>query len=339
MFRAGTRIALAASVVVVAAAVAVGISAGGSGPAHGRGPLAAAMSSMPQSTTVAGFTDWSYVTRHGSLDTARERDLVTRSVLIDVAPGLASATGVRLRDLQWEVYGQGRGDFTEAVVVRLKRTLPTEARLRRAGYKQNRSTLVWSATGRLAAEEQIYGSVAVLPKDDVLVLGAGSGAVRAVAAVIRGDRPSFVRNRAVAEATSALANSHTALIQARGLGCGATDAGREPETARQVDAAQQRFGRLVRYSVLARGLRDTDSGTQRFFVAMTFPSAAVAAEQARVRGAMSEGPFIGRRGDMAEVLRLRSATSDERTAVLAYDHPADSEYLMTGQGPLLPASC
>jgi len=337
MFRAGTRIALAASVVAGAAAVALGISVGGSGPAHGRGSLAAAMSSLPQSTTVAGFTDWAYVTRRGSLDTARERDLVTRSALIDDTPGLAAALGLRLHDLEWEVYGQG--GFGEAVVVRLKRAMPTAARLRKAGFKQNRSTLIWSATGRLAAEEPIYGTVAVLPNDDVLVFGAGPRAVGAVASVVRGHGSSFVRNRAVADATSALAGAHTALIQTLGLGCRATEPGREPETARQVEAAQQRFGRLVRYSVLARGLRDADSETQSFFVAMTFPSAAVAAEQARIRGALSTGPFIGRRGDMAEVLRLRSATSTERTAVLTYDHPADSEYLMTGQGPLLPASC
>lgn len=337
MFRAGRRTALAASVIVAVVAVAVGISIGGSGPAHGRGPLAAAMSSLPQSTTVAGFTDWSYVTRSGSLNTARERDLVTRSALIDVAPGLASALGLRLRDLQWEVYGQG--GFGEAAVVRTKRAMPTAARLRKAGFRQSKSTAVWVATGRIAGEENIYGVVAVLPQDDVVVLGAGPRAVAAVASVVRGQAASFVRNRAVADATLALASAHTALIQARGLGCKGTEPRREPETARQAEAAEQRFGRVVRYSVLARGLRDTDSGTQRFFVAMTFPSASVAAEQARVRGALSLGPFIGRRGDMAEVLRIRSATSDGRTAVLTYDHPVDSEYLMTGQGPLLPASC
>jgi hypothetical protein len=338
MFRAGRRTALAASVVVAAAAIAVGISVGRSGPAHGRGPLAAAMSSLPQSTTVAGFTDWSYVARRGSLNAARERDLVTRSALIDVAPGLASALGLRLRDLQWEVYGQG--GFGEAAVVRLKRAMPTAARLRKAGYRQDKSTSVWLATGRLAGKEPIYGAVAVLPRDDVVVLGVGPRAVAAVASVARGQAASFVRNRAVADATSALTGVHTALIQVRGLGCKATEPGRDPETERQVEAAEQRVGgRVVRYSVLARGLRDADSGMQRFFVAMTFPSPAVAAEQARVRGALSIGPFIGRRGDMGEVLRLRSATSDGRTAVLTYDHPADSEYLMTGQGPLLPASC
>lgn len=337
MFRAGSRIALAVAVVVAAAAVALGISVGGSGPAHGRGPLAAAMSSLPQSTTVSGFTDWAYITRHGSLDTARERDLVTRSALIDVVPGLASALGVRLRDLKWEVYGQG--GFGEVVVVRLFGAMPTVVRLRKAGYEQNKSTLVWSATGRLAADEPIYGHAAILPEDDVLVLGAKPGAVAAVASVIRGKRASFVADRAVADATTALAGSHTALIQATGLGCTSTEPAKELETERQVEAAQQRFGRVRRYSVLARGLRDSGSETQRFVVAMIFPSAVVAAEQARIRGALSHGPFIGRSGDMAEVLRLRSATSDGRTALLAYDHPADSEYLMTAQGPLLPASC
>jgi len=337
MFRAGSRIALAASVVIAAAAVAVGVSAGGSGPVHGRGPLAAAMSSLPQSTTVAGFTDWAYATQRGSLDTARERDLVTRSALIDEASGLASVLGVRLRDLRWEVYGQGA--FGEIDVVRLTRAMPTAARLRKAGYEQNQATSVWSASGRLAAEEPIYGYVAILPKDDVLVLGAKPGAVAAIVSVIRGKRGSFVQDRAVSDATTALAGMHTALIQTSGLGCTSTEPGREPETERQAEAAQQRFGRVQRYSVLARGLRDAGSETQRFVVAMTFPSAAVAAEQAHVRGVLSYGPFIGRSGDTAEVLRLRSATSDGRTALLTYDHPADSEYLMTGQGPLLPASC
>lgn len=336
MFRAGTRIALAACVVATAA-VAGGVTYGGSGPVHGRGPLAGAVSVLPQSTTIAGFTDWSYVTRRGSLNTARERDLVTWSALIDVAPGLASTLGVRLRDVRWEIYA--KGDFGEAIVVRLNRAAPTEKRLRKAGYRQNASTSVWSATGRLAGEEPIYGSLMVLPKDGVVVMGVGPRSVGAVASVIQGTRPSFTRDRAVADVTTALAGVHTALIQVRGLGCDATEPAREPETERQVDAAEQRFGRVERYSALARGLRDTDSGTQRFSVAMTFASAAVAAEQAHIRGLLSHGPFIGRSGDMAEVLRLRSATSDGRTALLTYDHPADAAYVMTGQGPLLPASC
>ena len=337
MFRAGTRTAMASSVLLAAAAIGVGVLTGGSGPAHGRGALAGAMSSLPESTNVAGFTDWAQVARAGSLTRARERDLVTRSVLIDVAPQLKSTLGIGLGDLQWEVYGQG--GFGEVAVARLDRPMPTAALLRRSGYRYNAETKVWSATGRIAGEEAIYGHLALLPRDDVLVLGAGPRAVTATAAVVRGDAASFAGGRAVADAVAPLAGVHTALVQVRGLGCDSTNPSLEPETTRQVTAAQQRFGRVVRYATLARGLRDTASDLQDFRVAMTFRSAAVAAEQAGIRAALSGGPFIGRSGEMADVLRLRSAGSDGRTAVLAYDHPADSHYLMTGQGPLLPASC
>lgn len=335
MFRPGSRSAAVVSVIIAAAAVAVGAFAGGSGPAHGRGPLAAAMSSMPESTLVAGFTDWRHVMRQGSLTQARERDLVTRSALIDVAPGLAVALGVKLRNIEWEAYGQG--GFGEAVVVRLKGAMPSADRLRGSGYRMDKG--VWTATGRLAAVEPIYGSLVVLPRDGVLVLSAQRRAVAAIRDTLRGRTGSFADHRAVADAIVPLAGVHTALVQARGLGCQATEPGREPETARQVEAAEQRFGSVVRYSVLARGLRDAPSDTQRFRAAMTFPSAAVAADQAQIRGALSRGPFIGRSGDMAEVLQLRSSRADGRTVLLTYDHPADSEYLMTGQGPLLPASC
>jgi hypothetical protein len=337
VFRGGIRIAVAASVVAAAAAVAIGFSGGASGPAYGRGPLAGAMSSLPESTTVAGFTDWAHVRRLGSLSAARERDLVTRSALIDVAPDLESTLGLGLRDLRWEVYGQG--GFGEVVVARTDRDMPTAARLHRAGYRQNAASGIWSATLGPAAQESIYGRVAVLPRDDLIVMGVGPRSVAAIADVVRGRQPSFVRDRDVADAVAALADVHTALVQVDGLGCEATEPSRDPETARQVEAAQQQFGKVMRYAVLARGIRDTNTDLQRFRLAMTFRSAAAAAEQARVRGALSHGPFIGRSGHIAEVLRLRSAGSDGRTAVLAYDHPADSEYLMTGQGPLLPASC
>jgi hypothetical protein len=129
------------------------------------------------------------------------------------------------------------------------------------------------------------------------------------------------------------------LIQTSGLGCEATKVAVEPERKLQADAAEARFGRLVPYAVLGRGMADDGSDEQRFIVAMTFRSAAVASEQARIRTALSDGPFLGRSGDMAEVLRLRKSGSDGPVAFLSYDHPADSEYLMTGHGPLMQASC
>jgi hypothetical protein len=96
---------------------------------------------------------------------------------------------------------------------------------------------------------------------------------------------------------------------------------------------------LARYRWLGRGLLDDGSKMQTVVVAMPSKSAEVASRQAEVRAALSTGPFIGRTGDMNEVLRLRSARTHGNTAVLTYAHPVDSDYLMPGRGPLLPASC
>src|SRR5689334_21343985 len=81
LFGGGARLALAG--VVVAAAAVAGVAAGGSGPVHGRGPLAGAVSVLPASTVNANFTYWEPILRSHTVAEARERDLVTRSVIID----------------------------------------------------------------------------------------------------------------------------------------------------------------------------------------------------------------------------------------------------------------
>jgi hypothetical protein len=335
MFGAGSRMALAASVVAVAAALDAGVGLGGSGPVHGRGPLAAAVSTLPRSTTVVSFTDWQHISDRYDAREAMQRDLATRSVIIDDPAGLRRWLGVRLSDVSWEVYGQW--PTGEAGVIRLSGSMPTEKHLRKAGYRLQDD--VWRASGRLAADEPIYALVAPLPRDGVIVIGTRPGAVGAVRDVIVGRAPSVMEDRAVARTAQALAGDQAAFIQTAGLGCESTKVAVGPERTRQAAAAEARFGRVVPYSVLGRGLRDDGSKSQRFGMAMTFQSAAIAAEQARVRAALSHGPFLGRMGNMAEVLRLRTSGSDGPLTFLTYDHPADSEYLMTGQGPLMPASC
>lgn len=335
MSGARSRMALAASVVVIAAAVGVGFGMGGSAPAHGHGPLAAAVSTLPRSTTVISFTDWRHIHGRYGLRQAMERDLATRSVIADDHAGLQRWLGVPLRHVSWEVYGQW--PTGEVVVARLSGSMPAASRLRKSGYRLQKG--IWGATGRLAADEPIYTWVAPLPRDGVIVMGIRPGAVAAVRAVVVGRAASAVEDDATARTTQALAGVNTALIQTSGLGCTATKVGVEAERKRQAAAAEARYGRLVPYSVLGRGMRDDGSEVQRFDVAMTFGSAAVASEQARIRAALSHGPFLGRSGAMSEVLKLRSAGSDGPVAQLSYDHPADSAYLMTGHGPLMPASC
>jgi hypothetical protein len=332
-----SRTAVAASVVVIGVAVVLGFVAGASAPASGRGPLAAAVATLPSSTTVAGFTDWQHIVDHYGLDAAMDRDLVTRSVLVDDYEGLSKTLGVRLGDVSWEIFGQAP-DGDEATVLKLKRAMPSAARLRKHGYRLNAG--VWSATGRLAGSEPIYAAVARLPRAGVMVIGTRRHGVAMARAVIGGSQTSFVKDRAVTGVVQALSGTQTAFIQTQRIGCEATKVGVEPERAREAAAAEARFGRLVPYEVLGRGLADDDkSDVQRFVVAMSFPSAAVASEQARTRAALSHGPFLGRTGNMSDVLRLRDHRSDGPVAFLTYDHPADSEYLMTGHGPLMPASC
>jgi hypothetical protein len=138
-----------------------------------------------------------------------------------------------------------------------------------------------------------------------------------------------------------LAGSTSVLLEVAATGCEATRVQGGDEVRAQVEAAEDRFGRLERYRFLGRGLSDRPgtAESQEFVVAMPFASAALATSQAKLRAELSKGGFIGRMGSFDEVLRLRSVRVDGSTVVMTYDHPADSAVLMTGRGPLLPASC
>jgi hypothetical protein len=331
MFRARTL----AAVVAVIVAVALGVFVGRAAPAGGRAPLAVAVASLPVGTTVVGFTDWRSILSRYSVARAVERDLSTRSALADAdLAQMRAALGLRLSDLSWEAYGMDRkGDFA---VVGVK-DVPSAERLREAGYRLEGR--IWRASGQIEIDEPLYRYVVPMPRRHVLVMSDGIAAVRHVAATINGRAPSLADRRDVADVARALAGSEAALIQAGELGCRATAAAIDADTVLQVRAAQGRFGKLVPYRLLGRGLSDDGTDLQRFVVAMPFGAAATASAQARIRAGMSTGPFIGRTGSMHEVLRLRSARNDGATAVLTYAHPANSDYLMPGRGPLLPASC
>lgn len=332
MFRARSL----AAVIAVVVAATLGYFLGGSAPVGGRSPLATAVASVPPNVSVLGFTDWGAILDRYSVDEALDRDLSTRSALASSdLDEIRSVLGWRLQDLAWETYAQDR--VGDVVVVGLKGDVPDAARMRKAGYRLGGE--IWRATGRLENDRPLYRFVAPLPKRHLVVMSDGFEAVEKSLDVIEGRHRSLGSNRQVSALVSALAAGETALLQIGPLGCDATATAVDPDTTDQVRAAEDRFGQLATYRWLGRGLDDDGSQLQSFVVAMPFASAAIASRQAEVRAAMSVGPFIGRAGDMREVLRLRSARTDGSTAVLTYDHPADSDFLMPGRGPLLPASC
>jgi hypothetical protein len=324
------------AVAAVIGSLALGFFFGGSSPVGGRTPLAAAVASVSADVTVLGFTDWASIHRRYAGYAAENRDLSTRSALADAdLKELHAALGWDLSDLAWEVYAQDR--LGDVAVVGLKGDVPSAARLRKAGYRQDGK--LWRSTGRIDAKEPLYRLLVPMQKRHLVVMSDGIEGVKKTVSVIEGRSASLADTPNVADLTRALGGVDTALIQAGDLGCEATAVAVDADTAAQVQAAQDRFGALARYRWLGRGLLDDGSKMQTFVVAMPFKSAEVASRQAEVRAALSTGPFIGRTGDMNEVLRLRSARTHGNTAVLTYAHPVDSDYLMPGRGPLLPASC
>lgn len=319
----------------VGAAVVLGLAFGGSAPTAAHAPLAAAVAALPDATVVAGFTNWDRILRSHTLTEARERDLVTRSTFADEPAQLRRLFGWRMRDLKWEIYGQ-RPEGGVAVVA-LNRPVPTPQRLRAHGFR--RDGLVWRATGRVGAEEPIFATLGLVPRSNVVVMSEQARQVPPVLEVFAGKRPSYATRRDVAEALASVAGADSVLIQDGPLGCSATEPAYDAETAAQVKAAESRSGHVVRYRTLVRGLTDNGSDLQRFVLAMTFDSAPVASRQAGIRADLSRGPFIGLRGQMDEVLKLRTTRTAGRVAVLTYAHPWNSQSLMTGRGPLLPAAC
>jgi hypothetical protein len=336
MSPAPSRAALALAALVLPLAVGAGVLVGEKAPVGSRPPLSEALGALPASTTSVGFTDWNAAVRAQRVIEAQRRDLLTRSVVRELSA--ETSLGLRETDIAWEAYAQGA--TRKALLVRLDRGRELDTRrLRMSGYV--RKSGIWVAGRDHAAYGSIVGVVSWLPSRQLIVASTTPDNIQAVFDALQGRAPALASRKAVRAAAEQLGGSTSVLLQEGSDGCRATGAEVNDDASRQVKAAEDRFGTLATYRYLGRGLSDVPGhrSTQRFVVAMPFASARVASEQASVRGALSAGPFIGRFGPMEEVLTLRSARSDGSTAVLTYDHPADSELLMTGRGPLLPASC
>jgi hypothetical protein len=72
---------------------------------------------------------------------------------------------------------------------------------------------------------------------------------------------------------------------------------------------------------------------------VAFGSPAQAAEQLRVRTALSTGPFIGRSGRVEDAVHLTDATQRGSVAVLRFRLDRDAVPFMSGEGPALFAGC
>ncbi len=317
-----------------------------------RPALTSAMDALPARTTIVGFTDWAGIRDHlglGTVDTrgeraelisqAARRDLSTRSVIGQDTEEMRELLGWSPAEVAWEVYGQDA--VGAAAVVELDGSVSyadLRTKLRAAGYRQRGET--WSVDERTGLSD-ILTHVTLVPRQRLLVMSDQADQLSDVLDVVHGRARSLAGVHAAADTAQALAGSDSVLLQGGTLGCETTGVTDE-ELLPQVQAALDRAGNLAEYRFSGRGLLERGGAgfsAQRLAFAMTFDSAVVASEQARVRSGLATGPFIGRSGPTSDTLRPEAAAADAATVRLAFDHDPDTDVFMPGTGPVLFATC
>lgn len=328
---------------VLAVTLAAGWWAGGRLAPDSRTSLASALDALPSSVAVAGVTDWRQIRSQVGIEDAGLRDLTSRSVLAGSIDVMASTYGWTAADLDWEAYGQSsRGGV---LVARLSDEVApdqVERGLRTIGYR--RSGGVWSldAEGRARIGPELaatLGAVAIVPRGRLIVAGSAVGDVRRGMATVNHGARSLLDRRPVAELADELVGAGSVLVQSGASACESSAVGAaDPDVADQAAVAVERVGRLARPSFAGRALFDDGRRQDIVFVA-AFDSPAEASRQARVRGALATGPFIGRSGLIQDSLDLTSSTARGAVTYLRFEVDPELGAYMSGEGPVLFASC
>jgi hypothetical protein len=315
-----------------------------------------AVANAPADTERLSWTDWEGVRRElGSdvdarsgapevrqfLTDAFDRDLTSRSALVQSAPALQEHFGFSPASASWELFSQGPDGA--AVTVRMPdRTDYGEIadRLESLGYaRPDSATGVWAGGPDLlpSIDADLTPELAfvVLDADAHLVVASDQQGYAATAhRAATGDGGRVAGLDAVAQA---LGEPLSAAVYTGEYACGAlamgqADDGDQAEAARLVDAA----GTVDPYLAFAMGARS--GGEVR--VAMEFANDDQARANADSRAVLASGPAVGQGGDFADRFALGSATADGPVVRLDLT-PVRGAYVLSdlSTGPLLFATC
>ncbi len=345
-----------APLLLIAIALAAGHWVSGRG-SDSRSALIAALDALPADTQVAGFTNWSQIRKHLDLgsastradravlnDDASLRDLTTRSVIGRAVEEMHGSFGWSAADVDWEAYGQAADG--SVMVAHLDRSLSlakVSNGLRKLGYVQNGR--IWSIENSADSTVPddlvgVFGAVSILRGQRLVVAAGRSTYVSTVLQTIDRKTPSLLSVRRAADVAASLVGTDSALLQRGAVACAATGLKNAPTDVKaQGRAAVELAGGLKPVDYAGRGLVDQSIRRQSMHFAMSFGSPMQAAQQLRVRVKLATGPFIGREGRIDDSLRLTDSTTDGSTATMRFAHPSGSVDYMTGDGPLLFASC
>ena len=345
---------------VIAVVVAVLVATGGwaiSRNGHdARAPLTQALDVLPPDTRVAGFTDWaqirstlgfdritSAIDRDSLVSNAFERDLSARSVLEGFAETMVAKYGWSIADLRWEMYGQAsRGAVLVAGMNDELKAGKVTSGLRKLGYAEQGG--IWSIDIDKLAQvvpglPETFSNIAVLGNERLILAGDQKPYLAGVLEMHRDHAKSLAGVVAARQTAAPLVGAQSAVIEVTADACRATGLTDEPADVRaQGRNTVKPLGKLATVKYGARAIFDR-AGDQQVRFSMTFGSAVQATRQLQLRSALTTGPFIGRTGQIGDVLTLTSTHSSGPNMSLDFDVDADKGSFMNGEGPLLFAAC
>ena len=350
------RLRAGVTAIIVMILVAVGGWAVSRTQPDARAPLSQALDVLPADTRVAGFTDWaqirtalgfdkvtSAIDRNTLVNNAAERDLSTRSVFEASTEEMNAKFGWTVADLRWEAYGQasdgallaaGLNDDLDAGTV--------TSRLRDLGYVQSGDT--WSIDSadlsvKVPGVPTRFANIAFLEDERLVLLSDSAPYLERALATHRDRTTSLAGVSAVRHTATPLVGALSAAIQIGKDACESTGlAGMPAAVQAQGRNTVKPLGKLEPVAYGARAMFDHD-GDQRLRFSLTFDSAAQATRQLELRQALSTGPFVGRNGQIGDVLTLTAGHSTGPNATLDFVLDPTKGAFMTGNGPLLFAAC
>ncbi len=321
-----------------------------------RAPLSQALDVLPVDTRAAGFTDWaqirttlgfdevtSAIDRKTLVNNASERDLSSRSVFEASTDDMNAKFGWTIADLRWEAYGQasngallaaGLNDSLEAGTV--------TSGLRDLGYVQNGDTWTIDSADlavKVPGLPTTFANIAFLEDERLILLSDQARYLDRALTMHRDHAASLAGVAAVRQTATPLVGALTAVIQVGKDACEATGLAGMPATVQaQGRNTVKPLGKLEPVAYGARAMFDND-GDQWLRFSLTFDSAVQATRQLELRRALSTGPFVGRNGQIGDVLTLTGGHTSGPNTTLDFGLDATRGAFMSGNGPLLFAAC
>ena len=321
-----------------------------------RSDLAQALDSIPADTGVAGFTDWagirktlgfgdvrSKVDRTSVIDSSFKRNFSARSIMQGFTEEMQSSYGWSIVDTRWEMYAQSsKGAFLSVGLNDGLKSSTVTAGLKKMGYRKVDG--LWSIptdtlSGLIPNLPNTFLRAAYFPREKLIYFGDNTPFMQSVVKVHTSHGRTLAGVAAARMTAQPLNGSLSAVVSNRTESCEATGLSGQPADVRtQAANIVSPFGKLSSYRYAGRAIFD-DGDDSHLTFSMAFDTAARASSQLELRRQLTTGPFLGRTGQLQEVLQLRSTHTDGPAAWLDFGFDADKASFMNGDGPLLFAAC